>query len=272
MILNVLHKTTYSYATPLLRSTQIIRLWPQNNLHQRVLSWDLELPGDRISTGRDCFDNITYCLSSLSGCQEIKVTARGVVETLAATPKTEAGNVPLEYYLNQTELTRCESPLQDFIQEQLGVMSVDAYRQPPADLLAIITQFSAIILEHVRYTRGVTDSTTTASTALLAKAGVCQDHTHVLLSCCRYLGIPARYVSGYLYTHDEEHLSSHAWAEIWFNGAWHSFDVSNQCSAGETHIELAYGLDYLDAAPVRGSRVGGDDEQLAVISLISQQQ
>lgn len=272
MILNVLHKTTYTYATPLLRSTQIIRLWPQNNPHQRVLEWSLELPGKDVPFGRDCFNNIIHCLSAPSGCQEIAIVARGVVETFSVTTKPEIGSVPLEYYLNQTELTSFEPELLEFIYLHLGINVKNAYHEPPSDLLEILTRFSRIILGKVSYTRGVTDATTTAADALRAEAGVCQDHTHIMLSCCRFLGIPARYVSGYLYTHDEEHLSSHAWAEIWFNDAWHSFDVSNQCQAGEMHIELAYGLDYLDAAPIRGSRVGGDDEELAVISLISQQQ
>ena len=81
------------------------------------------------------------------------------------------------------------------------------------------------------------------------------------------LGMPARYVIGYLHTSD----ASHAWAEVWLNNAWRSFDISNQRQAGERHVELAYGLDYLDASPIRGSRVGGGEEQLSVISLVSDQ-
>ena len=78
-------------------------------------------------------------------------------------------------------------------------------------------------------------------------------------------------MSGYLHTDDTSHLASHAWAEAWVNNAWHSFDISNQCPAGEQHIELAYGLDYLDACPIRGSRVGGGQEQMVVFSLVTDQ-
>jgi transglutaminase-like putative cysteine protease len=93
--------------------------------------------------------------------------------------------------------------------------------------------------------------------------GVCQDHTHAFLACARSLGIPARYVSGYLCTEDASHLASHAWAEAWLDDAWYSFDVTNELARPERHLKLAVGLDYLDACPVRGMRRGsGLGEQM----------
>ena len=93
-------------------------------------------------------------------------------------------------------------------------------------------------------------------------AGVCQDHTHAFLACARSLGIPARYVSGYLCTEDASHLASHAWAEAWLDDGWYSFDVTNRLARPERHLKLAVGLDYLDACPVRGMRRGGGGEQM----------
>ncbi len=72
--------------------------------------------------------------------------------------------------------------------------------------------------------------------------GVCQDHTHAFLACVRSLGIPARYVSGYLCTEDESHLASHAWAEAWLDDGWYSFDVTNQLTFPDRHLKLAVGL------------------------------
>jgi transglutaminase-like putative cysteine protease len=99
---------------------------------------------------------------------------------------------------------------------------------------------------------------------------VCQDHTHVFLACCRALGLPARYVSGYLYSQDSEHVASHAWAEVWQDGSWHTFDVTNQTRLPRHHLKLAVGLDYMDACPVRGVRFGGGIESLKAVAEVRQ--
>ena len=123
--------------------------------------------------------------------------------------------------------------------------------------------------QHMAYTPGATEVDTSAAQAFARRAGVCQDHTHAFLACARSLGIPARYVSGYLYSENSEHLASHAWAEAWLDDAWYSFDVTNQLSRPERHLKLAVGLDYLDACPVRGMRRGGGCEQMHAKVLVS---
>ena len=115
---------------------------------------------------------------------------------------------------------------------------------------------------HIRYQPNVTDVQTSAAEAFAGGKGVCQDQTHAFLACARSLGVPARYVSGYLYTDSSDHLASHAWAEAWLDGAWYSFDVTNCLARPERHLKLAVGLDYLDACPVRGMRRGGGVEQM----------
>ncbi|MBU1859106.1 MAG: transglutaminase family protein, partial [Gammaproteobacteria bacterium] len=115
---------------------------------------------------------------------------------------------------------------------------------------------------HISYQPGTTAVETSASEAFAGGRGVCQDHAHAFLACARSLGVPARYVSGYLFTDSEDHLASHAWAEAWLDGAWYSFDVTNCLAKPERHLKLAVGLDYLDACPVRGMRRGGGIEQM----------
>ncbi len=92
-----------------------------------------------------------------------------------------------------------------------------------------------------------------------ARRGV-PDHTHVFLACCRALEIPARYVSGYVYSDNAQHVAMHAWAEVWLDGRWLSFDITNNTRRLNQHLRLATGLDYLDACPVRGTRLGGGGE------------
>ncbi len=86
------------------------------------------------------------------------------------------------------------------------------------------------------------------------------DHTHVFLACCRALEIPARYVSGYVYSDNAQHVAMHARAEVWLDGRWLSFDITNNTRRLNQHLRLATGLDYLDACPVRGTRLGGGGE------------
>src|SRR5690606_34627238 len=96
-----------------------------------------------------------------------------------------------------------------------------------------------------------------------------QDHAHVFIACCRSLGIPARYVSGYLHADDDGHLSSHAWVEAWLEDRWQTFDVTNGLLSPSRHLKLAIGLDYMEACPVRGVRWGGDNECLSASAAVS---
>ena len=104
--------------------------------------------------------------------------------------------------------------------------------------------------------------------ALARGAGVAQDDAHVFIACCRRLGVPARYVSGYLRNDDPElHVgrTSHSWAEAWVPGLdWVGFDPANNMSPRGDSLRVAIGLDYRDAAPVSGRRVGFGDARMSV--------
>lgn len=265
MILKVHHSTKYSYTESVKHSVQILRLTPLNHHRQKIISWDLYVPG-HLSKNTDWFGNTTHVLSLPEPRNEIEITAIGRVRVFSARPNPELGLLHPAYYLRNTHLTE--------INDNMKVVANSVSLQPGSNLedtLIALTELSKQILAKVAYVRGVTNSATTAIASFNQGSGVCQDHAHIFLSCARFLGVPARYVSGYLHTDDTSHLSSHAWAEVWLQNAWHSFDISNQCQAGEQHVELAYGLDYLDACPIRGSRIGGGQEQLMVFSLVTDQ-
>ena len=115
-------------------------------------------------------------------------------------------------------------------------------------------------MKRVAYEVGVTNTHTTAADALKDGRGVCQDHAHVFISAARSLGIPARYVSGYLLagTGDEPSDANHAWAEAWLDGlGWVGFDPANGVCPTDRYVRLASGLDAAFAAPIRGTRRGG---------------
>ena len=120
--------------------------------------------------------------------------------------------------------------------------------------------------DRLQFDTEATTSTTSASEAFAAGHGVCQDFTHVFIATARHAGLPARYVSGYLHKEGESvQQAGHAWAEVFVSDlGWVSFDATNGVCATEHYVRLATGLDYLDAAPVRGTYYGVSREDLDV--------
>ena len=253
MKLEIRHETVYRYDVHAHHSTQYLRLTPPSTDHQRVVEWQLNLPG-KASSGVDAFGNIFHVLTLDHPHDEIHLIASGVVETTDQPWQQSAGLLSPLVFLRTTPLTECDHALRQFAQPFAAAIATD----PTTGL----QQLAAAILDAMPYRKGETFSDTPAAMAFAQGAGVCQDHSHVFIACCRQLGIPARYVSGYLVTDDEGHVASHAWAEAWFAEAWHGFDISNAMTPDGHHLTLAVGLDYLDACPVRGVRHGGGGEEL----------
>ena len=132
----------------------------------------------------------------------------------------------------------------------------------------LLHELMARIQERIAYKTGVSTVDTSAAEALARGAGVAQDHAHTFIACCRRLGIPARYISGYLRNDDPElrvGRTSHSWAEAWVPGLeWVGFDPANGTSPRGDHLRVAVGLDYRDAAPVSGRRVGFGEAKMTV--------
>lgn len=264
MRLSIRHDTTYNYADQVRASIQYLRLTPQESARQHVLSWQLDLPR-QVRAQRDPFGNILHVLTLDEPHEALVIGARGQVE-IDEQCESECGSGSALPYLRFTRLTQPDEALREFA--RLG----SAGRHDRDGLVELMHNLHA----QMPYTPGATRVDSTAAEAFAGRAGVCQDHTHAFLACARSLGVPARYVSGYLFTEDSGHLASHAWAEAWLDDAWYSFDVTNQLARPERHLKLAVGLDYLDACPVRGMRRGGGGEQMharvKVLPLLQMQQ
>ena len=265
MRLSILHETKYRYATPANYTIQYLRLSPQSTVQQTVLNWKLDLPGPS-KAFLDGFGNTAHVLVIDKPHSEICIRARGEVEVadeLLTLP--DVGPQRPEIYTRSTQLT---------VQDEALMRFAEGFRQQTKNnRAAAVESLMAAVREKVDYRPGVTKVTTPAAQAFARGAGVCQDHAHVFVSCCRQLNIPARYVSGYLAPLDRpatsdgkrQEMASHAWAEAWIEGAgWQGFDVANQVRARGRHVRVAVGLDYLDACPVRGFHRGGSDESLGV--------
>jgi len=254
------HETVYRYKRPANYSLQYLRMTPLSGPAQRVLTWKLFAPAPLVPW-TDAHGNAAHVLVMDKPHEEIRVQAVGEVEI------ADAGKALLsdgemhspELYLRETKLTTADTAVRGF-----------AGRFKPAfeeSRRGGLDGLMAGIRDVVEYRPGITHVATSAAEALDSGAGVCQDHAHLFVSCCRTLGVPARYVSGYLCTDQvgDNNMASHAWAEAWVDGAgWLSFDVTNRMSNVKAHVRVAVGLDYLDAAPVRGMRQGGAGEEMEV--------
>lgn len=260
MHLAIEHETRYRYDSPVSRSTQYLRLTPVSSQRQRVLHWQLELPA-LASQSLDAYGNTLHVLTLDKPHREIRLRAHGVVETVdgPARPLADAG-LPPQVFLRSSPLSEADGPLSAFAHSFDQAIA--------ADRLHGLHALMAALVEHMPYTPGSTDVATPAAQAFAQASGVCQDHAQVFAACARILGVPARYVSGYLAA-DAEHVASHAWAEAWLDEGWLGFDVSNQCLAEGRHVKLAVGLDYLDACPVRGVRTGGGLEAMHAVARVA---
>jgi transglutaminase-like putative cysteine protease len=262
MRVSIDHVTRYVYEAPVRYSTQYLRLVPASNARQRVLEWHLETPGTPLEL-RDGYGNVLHVLTIDKPVSEIVIRSYGIVETSPTTD--DAGDdtklSPL-VFLRSTQLTRAHGELADFAEK---------FRRRSASLSSL-RDLARSVLARLPFQKGVTEVHSTAVEAFQAGNGVCQDHAHVFIACCRYLGVPARYVSGYFYTPSTTgEIASHAWAEAWVVDRWHSFDITNGCPAGEHHIKLAIGGDYSEASPVRGMRTGGGEERLIAGAVVEVQ-
>jgi transglutaminase-like putative cysteine protease len=155
------------------------------------------------------------------------------------------------------------------VDENLGAFA--RKHLPDAPTRDDLLQLCEAVRGAIRYTRGLTGSASTAGQALQLGAGVCQDSAHVTIAACHASGIPSRYVSGYFFPGDRPEFASHAWVDVWLadrtaerGGNWISLDPTHGGFATDRHIRLAVGRDYDSAAPIRGVRAGGGNEQLQV--------
>jgi transglutaminase-like putative cysteine protease len=268
MNLSIEHETVYRFTEPADHSIQYLRLTPRPGPCQIVSSWSLESPGD-VFPWTDGFDNLAHVSIQDRPHDEVAVVARGQVET-----KDTHGVLPADdglsplIFLRETPYTCIEGDIQGLAEPLRSKSDNDGP-------LPALHGLMDAVGEALTYEPGHTDVKSNAAQALKHGRGVCQDHAHLFIACCRVLGVPARYVSGYLLAgqDNDSHLASHAWAEAFVDGlGWVSFDPANNQSATDAYVRLAIGFDYADAGPMRGLRRGGGHEKLNVRVQVGQRQ
>ena len=262
MQLYIRHVTRYRYERPVKYSVQSLHLTPRRDRCQRSLSWTITAPGRRLEQ-IDAHGNISHLLTIEQPHREIQIVVRGVVETVDTETRQDDGPLSPLAYLSPTMLTAPNDEIKTFARKTLEHVKKQRERA-----LAL----SDAVFNAVRYTTSSSDVQSPAATAFKNGEGVCQDQAHVFIAAARSVGIPARYVSGYLYTGEASDAASHAWVDAWLGpeDGWQSIDVTHQRPALSNYCRLAVGRDYLDAAPVRGMRHGGGGERMEANVLVSE--
>ena len=260
MRLNISHLTKYEYDKPVHYALQQVRLTPKSHVSQTVLTWDITVEGGRKELEfTDQHDNLVTLISLDEEQSEISIHCQGEVETIeqSGIVGQQYGDTPLWCFKRSTTLTKPGEQIHDLVTSPVVHTRDDLTR---------LHALSGLVAKALSYKKGQTTPQTTAEDALRAGYGVCQDQTHVFLSAARLLGFPARYVSGYLMMDDRvEQDASHAWAEAWVESlGWTGFDVSNGISPDERYVRVATGLDYRDAAPISGIRIGDAKESMII--------
>jgi transglutaminase-like putative cysteine protease len=265
MRIRISHVTSYQYATPTHGVIQTLRLTPRNHDGQFVADWRIDVSEDcRLDVHEDAFGNITHTFSADGPFGQLRVHVEGEVDVqdTAGIVRGAVERFPPSLFLRATPLTTADEAIADF-----------ARTARTGDTLATLHALLANVHGGMTFDTDPTHTGTTAAEAFALKRGVCQDLTHVFIAAARHLDIAARYVGGYFRRSDGvvDQEAGHAWAEAHVPSVgWVAFDPANGICATESHVRVAVGLDYLGAAPVRGTRYGGGTESMAVTVHVDQ--
>ena len=267
MRLKIFHSTTYRYEPPASGVIQILRMTPGSHDGQYVADWQIDVSTDsRLRAHEDAFGNLTHVMTG-SAVADLNITVEGLVEThdTGGVLKGADERFPPSLFLRTTPLTLVNPAMATFARELRA--------ESEGDDIGFLHTLMTEISEHMTFDADPTTSATSAAEAFGLKRGVCQDYAHVFIACARSGGVPARFVSGHFLRSDGmiHQEAGHAWAEAFVSDlGWVGFDAANCICTTDAHVRVATGLDYLGAAPVRGTRYGGGTETLAVAVRVEQ--
>jgi transglutaminase-like putative cysteine protease len=271
--LRVVHSTGFAYHSPVTSSYNEARITPRSDARQNVIVNRVEtVPATRSYRYTDYWGTAVTAFDLHAPHEELEVSGMSVVET-------EAGQRPAEEDQASWEDIRSEAVMDRYDEMLSNTTYVPKNRQliaaakkvakglTPAETVEALSRF---VHEEMEYVPGTTGVHTTAVDAWNERKGVCQDYAHLTLVMLRGLGIPARYVSGYLHPKPNAAIDktvqgqSHAWIEAW-TGGWWGYDPTNDTPITEQHVSVGVGRDYADVSPLKGVYTGGGATDLDVI-------
>ncbi len=269
------HISRYLYASPVRHCVMSLCMKPRDDSGQRLLRFEVTTdPPASLNGETDSFGNTKHVLNIHREHVALEITARSTVETTPSVPPPDSlGTGAWEEigswmetfthwdFTHASAFARPSPALTAFI-ERLGIRQGN-------DPLETLLRLSDSLHHSFEYVPGSTSAVSPIDHILESGRGVCQDYAHVMIAIARSWGVPARYVSGYVFVNKAgEHApesATHAWVECLLPDlGWTSFDPTNYSLPNEQHVRVAVGRDYQDVSPTRGVFMGGEKSSLEV--------
>ena len=290
------HITRFTYSAPISEGVTELRLQPRSEANQRCLSFGVSTtPTARTFAYRDGLGNTVHFFDVPGRHEQLEIASEALVEVAAPTwdvpglapgpiaPDAAPGPLPHDAW-ERLIASRDTGVHYDDLSASFFALFTPALRAfheelvlpEEIDPLALALRLTERVHALMAYNPGSTNVDSPIDEALASRRGVCQDYSHIMIALCRLRGLPARYVSGYLFTGGGEGGqsdpdASHAWVEVWLpTVGWLGLDPTNNLVAGERHIRVAVGRDYADVPPVRGVFKGGAESTLHVAVQVAQ--
>lgn len=281
MRFEILHTTDYRYDEPASEAYVEARLTPPSRPTQRIVAHDLTFrPAGPSSTYVDYFGNPASFYSMVKRHDHLRVSSSLLVDT--SPPRLPSAALDLTIGEARQILSSLGTDIFDYLRASSAVPTGGEatvwgrrWLRSDAKLHAALEELNGAIHREFRYEPGSTGNSTPLAVIWKARAGVCQDFAHLMLSVLRTSGLPARYVCGYIETDPSEEgyrltgaVATHAWVEVLVPGMdWVALDPTNDQWCGERHVAVSFGRDFADATPLRGTfkGCGGQDMTVKVL-------
>jgi len=281
MYYSIRHLTKFRYSAPVSESIMEARMQPRSEGPQRCLSFQLAVqPRRRVYSYRDYLGNTVHHFDVPGQHRQLTLIAEALVDVQPAPALPESLGPGAWEALDETiaagdyiemllpsQFGQSSELLEQFAAE-LGVDSVENARK--RDPLQLMLDLNAALYSRIAYVPKSTHVDSPIDDALLSRQGVCQDFAHIMIALVRRIGMPCRYVSGYLFHRAGDKTRSaegatHAWVEVLLPAlGWVGFDPTNDVLSGERHVRTAVGRDYADVPPTKGVFKGSAESQLLV--------
>ncbi len=276
MYYSILHKTRFRYSAPVSESVTEVRMQPRSEGAQRCLSFKLTVsPSARVSSYSDNYGNTVHHFDIPAPHKTTTISAEAIVILPPPPPPPKA--LSTSAWADLDALTWAEDHWDFLVPSQFALATplierlateLEVCRRD--DPLTVLRELTERMYQTFAYDPEHTEVDSPIDLALESRKGVCQDFAHIMITMVRNLGIPCRYVSGYLFHRSEDHDRSeqdatHAWVEALLPElGWVGFDPTNNLVAGGRHIRTAVGRDYADVPPTKGVFKGRAESHLAV--------
>lgn len=285
MRLSITHTTQYFYSRPARSNINELRLAPLEDSRQQPGNLKISIePNADLSESRDLFGNLVHHFEVEDRHELLTIRSETEVETQSCQTLSEtAYSVPLKE--REDPGSSDSENLYEFSSDSTFVRknpetwreAIDVHLDCGKTWGSVVEGLSNYVFETCRYEEALVHDMASSEDVQRRKCGTCQDFSHLLISYCRALGLPARYISGYLYDPgleaSEENTffgtgASHAWAEIHVpEVGWVGIDPTNRRWVDENYVSVSFGRDYHDVAPIRGSLIGGGEDRSLEVSV-----